>query len=121
MISHPKLCTPPPYHIQTTAIGAEGELQGLVTSIAQMLLPPPGKKSAGTSESGGAAAGVAHAGTGDDADTLTPGQGENVSGCFSLRVAGGRGEGVVLRDLLRLAVHEFFFFFLVQVEMLSGT
>ena len=71
------------------AIGAEGELQGSVTSITQMLLPPPGKTSGGTSESGGAAAGVVHGGTGDGSSTsgtLTPGQEENV------REGGGEGE-----------------------------
>ncbi|CAM9802571.1 unnamed protein product, partial [Scytosiphon promiscuus] len=88
----------------TTAIGAEGELQGLVTSITQMLLPPPGKKSGGTSESGGAAAGVAHPSTGHDGDTFTPGQEDNdnhallmamVLACMTIGVCLGAGMAFV--------------------------
>lgn len=63
-----------------TAIGEEGHLQGSVTSITQMLLPPAvktGKGSGGTAESGGAAAGVAHAGEGDGS-ILSPGGDGNV-------------------------------------------
>ena len=61
------------------AIGEEVELLGSVTSITQMLLPPPGKRSGGVSESGGAAAGVVHAGEGADS-ALIPDQDLNVRG-----------------------------------------
>lgn len=63
------------------AIGEEGELQGSVTSITQMMLRPPAQpgshSSGGKSESGGAAAGVARAGD-DSESTTSPDQQQKV-------------------------------------------
>lgn len=76
------------------AIGKEADLQGSVTSVAQMLLPPPaasGKRTGGSAESGGVAAGVAHERQGDD-DDLSPPQEDFVSQRGE-RMAGMAGGG----------------------------